>query len=299
MLFSDSRQAAAFFAPYLETSYETLQHRRLILDGLQRAAVSGEVGVGDLAYHVVKAADEAHVFPRKMTAQERQRETALWVMQELVTLEDRQSLEGRGLMRVNLGGRGWQLPKGLTALGLDETEALDLLAELIRGVRQQGAITMPEGVAANNEVFAPRLGPIYVRGDWSGGEAEGDQLAACARPEPAAGLRGATAQRAGSQAKPDEVLQGCWKFLASLREGWLESSNDVKLGVFTRWIIRGCGWSLSGSMTTSSSASGVDGSHRSPFGGYVDPRCGGKLVPVTSAADDHSAFCTGISIQCR
>ena len=35
----------------------------------------------------------------------------------------------------------------------------------------------------------------------------------------------------GSQAKPDEVLQGCWKFLASLREGWLESSNDVKLGV--------------------------------------------------------------------
>ena len=93
------------------------------------------MSVGDLAYHVVKAADEAHVFPRKMTAQERQRETALWVMQELVTLEDRQSLEGRGLIRVNLGRRSWQLPKGLTALGLDETEAWDLLAELIRGVR--------------------------------------------------------------------------------------------------------------------------------------------------------------------
>ena len=27
LLFSDSRQAAAFFAPYLETSYETIQHR--------------------------------------------------------------------------------------------------------------------------------------------------------------------------------------------------------------------------------------------------------------------------------
>ena len=38
LLFSDSRQAAAFFAPYLETSYETVQHRRLILEGLQRAA---------------------------------------------------------------------------------------------------------------------------------------------------------------------------------------------------------------------------------------------------------------------
>ena len=132
---------------------------------MQRAAASGEVSVGDLAYHVAKAADEAHVFPRKMTAQERQRETALWVMQELVTLEDRQSLEGRGLMRVSLGRKpSWQLPKGLTALGLDETEAWDLLAELIRSVRQQGAITMPEGVAANDEGFDPRRGPIYVRG---------------------------------------------------------------------------------------------------------------------------------------
>ena len=102
LLFSDSRQAAAFFAPYLETSYETIQHRRLILQGLERAAAGGEVSVGDLAYHVAKAADDAHVFPRKMSAQERQRETALWVMEELVTLEDRQSLEGRGLLRVSL-----------------------------------------------------------------------------------------------------------------------------------------------------------------------------------------------------
>ena len=30
LLFSDGRQAAAFFAPYLETSYGTIQHRRLI-----------------------------------------------------------------------------------------------------------------------------------------------------------------------------------------------------------------------------------------------------------------------------
>ena len=35
LLFSDSRQAAAFFAPYLETSYEAIQHRRLILEGLR------------------------------------------------------------------------------------------------------------------------------------------------------------------------------------------------------------------------------------------------------------------------
>ena len=37
LLFSDSRQAAAFFAPYLETSYSAIQHRRLILEGLRAA----------------------------------------------------------------------------------------------------------------------------------------------------------------------------------------------------------------------------------------------------------------------
>ena len=58
LLFSDSRQAAAFFAPYLQTSYETIQHRRLIVQGLERLRPAGEVRVPDLAYHVAKAADE-------------------------------------------------------------------------------------------------------------------------------------------------------------------------------------------------------------------------------------------------
>ena len=42
LLFSDSRQAAAFFAPYLETSYETIQHRRLILEALSGATADDE-----------------------------------------------------------------------------------------------------------------------------------------------------------------------------------------------------------------------------------------------------------------
>jgi hypothetical protein len=44
-------------------------------------------------------------------------------MQELVTTEDRQSLEGRGLVGVVLGRRpSWQLPRGLAGLGLDEQQ---------------------------------------------------------------------------------------------------------------------------------------------------------------------------------
>ena len=39
-------------------------------------AAGGEVSVSDLAYHVATVADEARVFPRKMSAQERQRAAA-------------------------------------------------------------------------------------------------------------------------------------------------------------------------------------------------------------------------------
>ena len=232
LLFSDSRQAAAFFAPYLETSYETIQHRRLIWEGLERAAADGDSGISDLAYHVAKAAEKAHVFLRKMSAQERRRETELWVMQELVTTEDRQSLEGRGLIRVSLDRKpSWQLPRGLTALGMDDAEVWDLLAELVRSARQQGAITMPEGVEANDERFDPRRGPIYVRGNG----AEPKRKVISWLPTRGVNRRldymGRLLAALGSQAKPEQVLDGCWKFLISLRDGWLESSNDIRLGV--------------------------------------------------------------------
>ena len=292
LLFSDSRQAAAFFAPYLETSYETIQHRRLILEGLKRAAVGGEVSVGDLAYHVAKAADEAHVFPRKMTAQERQRDTALWVMQELVTLEDRQSLEGRGLMRVSLARKpSWQLPKGFAALGLDEAETWDLLAELVRAVRQQGAVSMPEGVAANDEAFDPRRGPIYVRG--TGPEPKRKVISW----SPARGVNrrldymGRLLVALGSQAKPEIVLEKCWEFLKGLHDGWLESSSDARLGVFYQvdhtWLrlepvkaddrIFECGQCRRESPRSVREICTTLG-------------CGGKLVPVTSVGDDHYRY---------
>jgi len=65
LLFSDSRRAAAFFAPYLETSYQTIQHRRLIAEALSRAAADEAAHVDDVAYHLVRAADVAHIFQRR------------------------------------------------------------------------------------------------------------------------------------------------------------------------------------------------------------------------------------------
>ncbi len=232
LLFSDSRQAAAFFAPYLETSYETFQHRRLILDALSGAADGDEAHVDDVAYYLVRAASEAHVFERRLSRQERQRQTALWLMMELVTTDDRQSLEGRGLMRVSLEREpGWRLPAGLASLGLSDGESWDLLAELVRSLRQQGAVTMPEGVDPRDEHFDPRRGPIYVRADaaepkrkvlsWLPTRGMNRRLDYVAR----------VLKAAGCSADPRDVLHGCWRFLESLRDGWLAAAHDGRLGV--------------------------------------------------------------------
>lgn len=51
----------------------------------------------DLVVHVARAADRAHVFGRRDTPQTEERQSAMWVHQELLSLDERLSLEGRGL----------------------------------------------------------------------------------------------------------------------------------------------------------------------------------------------------------
>lgn len=232
LLFSDSRQRAAFFAPYLQNSYGTLQHRRLIWEGLRIAAGQGEVHVGDLVDGVTKAATDIGVFRPRESPATKKKQTALWVMQELMAIDDRQSLEGRGLLRASLAREpGWAIAPMLKGLGLDEEEAWDLLSELARTLRQQGVLTMPDNVPADDEAFAPRKGPIYVRQygsdtnrkvlSWLPTAARNRRLDYVER----------VLQAAGSTANAKEVLAECWKTIRTPEDGWLSERRPVGLGV--------------------------------------------------------------------
>jgi ATP-dependent helicase YprA (DUF1998 family) len=299
LLFSDSRQAAAFFAPYLETSYAAVQRRRLILQGLRHATEDDDdegVSVRGLSRDVAKIAHGAHVFPRKMTAQERRQDAALWVMQELVTTEDRQSLEGRGLIRVRMDRNpSWKLPKGFKDLGLTEAEGWDLLAELVRTVRQQGAASMPEDVDPRDEGFSPRLGPIFVRGTG---------------PEPKRKVISWSPQRGvnrrldymrrmltaiGSEAEAKDALDGCWAFLVSLKDGWLESSSDGRLGVL--YQVDHASLRLDVTRDDDPVFECEQCRRQSPLsvrGICTTLGCSGRLRPATSAnADDHYRYLYG------
>ena len=235
LTFSDSRQAAAYFAPYLESSHALVRQRRLILDGLARAtARDAEATVDDLIEETAAAAGRAGVFSRRESRQGRRREAARWVLRELVALDERQSLEGLGLLRVRLGADpSWRPPGPLLELGLSAPECVLLLTELLRTVRLQGALTMPEEVDPADEMFDPRRGPIYVRGD--GAEARLRVLSWL----PTRGVNKrldylrrllAAVGEPGSGMDARDVLAGCWRALCAAPDGWLHATALPRLG---------------------------------------------------------------------
>ena len=164
LLFSDSRQAAAYFAPYLEDSYLQMLRRRLLYQGVL-AAKGDDTRPGDVTYHAALCAEQYRYFERRKSRQEREREIALWTQLELVALDERNSLEGRGLVRWEmLAPSPWNPPEPFRQLGLTGDETWGLLNELMRTIRSQGAVAPLDGVNPRDEAFRPRMGPIYVRG---------------------------------------------------------------------------------------------------------------------------------------
>ena len=233
--FSDSRQAAAYFAPYLEDSYDRLKRRRLISQGLADANCDQEpVMIQDVIFSTRKAAQKMTTFPRRMTAQQQMREVAPWVMAEIVATDDRQSLEGLGLLSVFMDrDPAWQIPAPLLAAGLGEEEAWGFLQELVRSLRQQGAVTMAEDVNARDEIFRPRLGPIYAR--ESGSQALRKVLSWL--PSKGTNRRIDYVRRVldilGSPDDPTILLKGIWNYLTSAATpiDWLKGSTQQGLGV--------------------------------------------------------------------
>jgi ATP-dependent helicase YprA (DUF1998 family) len=168
LMFSDSRQAAAFAAPYLDRTYTRLLERRYITQALDDpAAAVGELTVGDLAILTREKAQAAGHFPAGMGSIEITQAVNQWVMGELMTLETRQSLEGLGLMRVALRADSSIPLRGFTSLGLNEDEAWALLNEIVKTARLQGALTLLDRVDIKDERFAPRNTRVRMRSTGS------------------------------------------------------------------------------------------------------------------------------------
>ncbi|MGV0905964.1 DEAD/DEAH box helicase [Mycobacterium novum] len=287
LMFSDSRQAAAFAAPYLDRTYSRMLERRYLAQALQDpAADDGDLTLGDLATLTREKAQAAGHFPSTLGGIEVTKAVNQWVMGELITLESRQSLEGLGLMRVALRRDGTVPLRGFTALGLSEDEAWALLNELVKTVRMQGAVSLLDRVDIRDERFSPRTTRVRMR------SAASDRAKQIISWNPS-GHPGTTNARitflnkvlaALSNTTPaDKILEGCWRLLET--SGYLVSEAERAGHVFQLdhhrlAVTRGldCDWYRCGTcrLTTAFSVRNV----------CPNSRCTGVLEPFTIPPPD-------------
>ncbi len=245
LVFSDSRQQAAFFAPYLENTYERFVQRRFIYQAICDPIFSDEpASSSDIADLTMRLAARAGYFSEDESASKRRITTATWVQAEMVTLDQRISLEGSGLVK-------WEMkrPVSLEALrplqsfGFDEQESIALLQLLVRSLRLQGAVGSMDYVDPKDDIFAPRLGPIRIRS--TGADASKKILSWL----PSQASSGSSNTRSdflnrlliASRLSPSEttsILEGLWKVLTHVGSpfhNWLREETSPQLG--TTWTI--------------------------------------------------------------
>lgn len=161
--FSDSRQDAAFFAPYLDRTYSQAIQRRIIWVAAERLA-GEEPRFEDLVIPIRREAERRLVLDEDRGAMHNSNRVRAWLMREILAVDRRQSLDGVGLAEIGLAlPRRVRVPQPLLDQGLSEREALDIARVLLDTLRLQAAVHLPEGVDIADPAFAPRNVVTRVR----------------------------------------------------------------------------------------------------------------------------------------
>ena len=160
LAFSDSRQQAAFFAPYLESTYGRFVQRRSLYTAMRRAVALGD-GAPQPSNDIVDLANlhatRTGFFDWAATMLERN-QLFTCSQTELMGLDRRMSLEGVGLIHWRFRAFGeFPTMSPLTALGLEIFEIDDLVHTLLSTLRHQGALSGLElATLKDDRFFQPR-----------------------------------------------------------------------------------------------------------------------------------------------
>lgn len=159
LIFSDSRQDAAFFAPYLDRTYSQILRRRVILKVLQSESdrvLSNRWQVSDLINPLQRTAERIGLLDG-LSHQQMEAEAWKWILHELLAMDRRNSLEGLGLLGFSLVMPvDWAPLLGFQNLGFLEDETRVLYQVLLGNFRMKGAVLFPDIVSPKDDFFAPR-----------------------------------------------------------------------------------------------------------------------------------------------
>lgn len=165
LAFSDSRQAAAYAAPYLENSYGALLERRILAAALDTELMDHEGdSLDQWVYASRSLAAEHSAISGTRTSQKST--VGAWVYSESMTIQRRQSLEGLGLASISLSEDAAAsvdaLPALVEVLGSEQT-ARAFVEVLVADIRLRGAMTLPGYVDRVEDHFSPRNKPRSIR----------------------------------------------------------------------------------------------------------------------------------------
>lgn len=166
LVFSDSRQDAAFFAPYLNQTYDKILRRSLfvkILEEYGDIISQNDWRVTDFIQPLVKKAKELDLFPN-YTNQEIQNEISRWIFYEFGFAATVGSLESLGLCGFTLVQPekfSSPIPLLNEPWNLTEDEIWSLFQILLDSFRQDGAIHFPDGISPEDEFFQPQNFQFY------------------------------------------------------------------------------------------------------------------------------------------
>ena len=167
LMFADSRQDAAFFAPYLERTFNNILHRRLILQAIlgDEAARNGQLRLNSLSKRLLKQAETAGLFSPRQDYDDKMSQMKTWLIHEMTSWDFQKSLEGLGLLQFRLiCPSNWQPPQPLLIApwNLSRAQVWTLICLLLDSLRHKSVLTFPEGVDPRDEYFQPRNRPYFV-----------------------------------------------------------------------------------------------------------------------------------------
>lgn len=219
MIFSDNRQQAAFFAPYLRDSFEKILWRKLIYRGLldAEAAYPNQEIDPDSLVNFIKPHTQSKVLGFSHATQlAADLDISKHLHYEAVATDQKASLEGTGLLvwEIDLP----QDPRAyapLTNEGMGLSDARALVHELLNTLRMGGMLSANNGVDVSSDLFKPRLGPLYIR------EAAPDKKVRAYGWLPAAKSNSrlrftkSVIEKLELPLDPKDVLMGLWKALTA------------------------------------------------------------------------------------
>ena len=172
LVFSDSRQDAAFFAPYLNRTYNQILNRSLIVEVLKQyrnEIVKNKWRLQDLVPPLQKLINDASLLSN-MSVQQQINEIYKWLMKELISMDRYINLGAFGLLYFDLEKpRNWRVPNPLLKEPwcLTVEEAWTLFKVLYDTIRMRGAVQFPDWVSPEDDYFYPQNRQIFFRSDGS------------------------------------------------------------------------------------------------------------------------------------